>query len=233
MSLTTAFYPSGFCLGLCCPALKRFLSWDKWEQRPRAGSACSKQAFCARGVLWRGLRTTVSWAYFAQLHHASSCYTINKHGCSVNLAHCIWITFVKLMLGFFSGFIHTNIRTLSKNNKSRNKKHKHLKILLPQIGAPSVFYINNLNCGWIFDQILSPEGPFKTKTSWAKQVLVGWAYAYFHVSWWQSSEQEGSNVLESGVHCVLHVPSWLARSDLELKQGPLFTRTQEKKSSLI
>jgi len=45
-----------------------------------------------------------------------------------------------------------------------------------------VFYINNLNCGWIFDQILSPEGPFETKTNRAKQVLVGWAYACFHVA---------------------------------------------------
>lgn len=35
-------------------------------------------------------------------------------------------------------------------------------------------------------------------------------------------------MLEAGVHCVLHVPSPLARSDLELKQGPLFTGTQEE-----
>lgn len=160
---------------------------------------------------------------------------MNKHSWSVNLAHCIWITFVKLMLGVLSGFIHTNTRTVSKRSKSETKKHKHLKILLPQTGVPSVVYINNLNCGWVFDQILSPEGPFEAKTNWAKQVLVGWGWACacFRVSWWQSSEQEGNSVLESGVHCVLHVPSWLAKSDLELKQGPLFARTQGKKSSLI
>jgi len=46
---------------------------------------------------------------------------MNKHGWCVNLAHCIWFTLVKLMLGFLFGFVHTNIRTLSKNNKSETK----------------------------------------------------------------------------------------------------------------
>lgn len=74
---------------------------------------------------------------------------------------------------------------------------------------------------------------FPWRTLWDKNKLSktnfgGMGLGLFHVSGWQSSEQEGSSVLEAGVHCVLHVPSPLARSDLELKQGSLFTGTQEE-----